>query len=606
MARSLTESKEVFVRKILGITSLVLLSSSFLSMGALAAPAASDAATNIITANTSQANTLPGRNNKKDEAQDPRKVAKTVAQERLKKEMSKISWTQQTHISKVIVTGNKSVSTEAINTVIEPYLKGGVTRKEAQEITDEVENLYIDDGYFLPVAHLHIEGTTLKIAVVEGKIREVLVILDDEKRDQKVLENQRFLDFIKKIELADPLKTRDLERYLILINKIHGYTAEYELEPLDVIQSNNVADLAMRVSTRKGTASISVDNYSTSSLGTNQINFSGHAFNPISNDSLILNAGTTNKPDRMRLITGGYLKRLNSYGTSANVFGSYMQSNPNKSISGSKYNISSVLKGEIEQYLVLNNDYSVKLEVATEGRSVTNYALNGIKVNDYKYTLGSVGGKIKITDPLDVENWFYPYYNWTLGKVRVGSALSSNSDSRFNFFVLDWSRNQPLPANFSLFLKASYQATNKNLPLEHAYSINTGKTARGYTTGIVSGDQGITGIVELRYSHDYESEEAQKFIKTIQPFVFYDITRFIKHNTPAKANTPAKTVHPGQTAFDKSTLPATGLGARLFLSHGFYSEGAVEFPLVRHININGVNTRNKTIYRFTISKEFNW
>lgn len=590
------------MKKILNISTLALLTSSFIAGQALAVVASERATTSAIVAQHRHKHTTKNPE-LASELHRVRDAAQRLASQRIKKELSRISWTQNKAISKVIVVGNKSISTEDIRELIDPYLKDGVTRKEAKAITDDVESYYIEEGYFLPVAHAEIIGSTLKVTVVEGKIRDVLVVLEDEKRDQKVLSNQRFVALVDKIEKASPIKTRDLERYLLLINKIHGYSADYELEPIDNPTGNNIADLVMKIGTRKGTANLSADNAGAPELGRYQIGLGGQAYNPISNDSMILNLGTTDRPNRFKLATAGYLKRLNSYGTSASIFGSYMENDPYRT-PGSKDSISTIVKGELEHYAVLNNDYSVKVELGAEGRNMRNYA-GATKLSDYRYTMGSFGGKIKIVDPLDVENWFYPYYNWTFNRVnyRADSAIQpADFDRNFRFFILDWYRNQPLPKNFSLFLKASYQTTNNLLPIEHRYAINTGRTGRGYNPGLVSANSGITGIAELRYTKEFESDKVKKLLETAQIFGFYDVTHFRGHNRDVN-----RTQHPGAGLyFNKSTLPAAGAGLRLFLSHGFYGEGAAEYPMQRTIRINGETRRNKPVYRFIFNKEFNW
>lgn len=589
------------MKKILTISTLALLTSSFIAGQALAAPDAARTTTSTIIAQQRAKDSLRNKKHPAESSVSVETAARKLAGKRIKKELSKISWTEHKKIGKVIVVGNKSISTDDLKEIIEPYLKDGVTRKEAQAITDEIEDYYIEEGYFLPVAHLEIKGSTLKITVVEGVIRDVLVVLEDEKRDQKVLSNKRFLELVEKIEKANPLKTRDLERYLLLINKIHGYSADYELEPFDDPVGNNIADLIMTVGTQKGTANFSVDNAGTHDLGREQINFSGQAFNPIANDSLIFSLGTTNRPNRFRLATAGYLKRLNSYGTSANIFGSYMENDPFKT-PGSKYSRSTIIKGELEHYAVLNNDCSIKLELTADGRHMRNYAQT-LKLSDYQYVMGTFGGKIKIVDPLEVENWFYPYYNWTLNRVnyRADSLQPRDFDRNFNFFIIDWYRNQPLPKNFSFFLKASYQTTNRLLPTEHRYAINTGHTGRGYNPGLISADQGVTGVAELRYTKEFEGDKIKKLLEIAQIFGFYDVTHFINHNKDEN-----RRQHPGAIFFNRSTLPAAGAGVRLFLSHGFYGEGTAEYPLQRNIAINGETRRNKPVYRLVFNKEFNW
>jgi len=587
------------MKKLITISTILLLSSSFLAGAALADRVHDEnriASHNIY----SKIGSIKGTRYERPQiGAKERRLAKY-----LKKDISQHSWMAHEKISKIDVSGNKGVSTDKIKAIAAPFLSHGVTAKELKLLTDAIEDRYHKDGYFLPVAHAKIDGSTLKISVIEGKIKDVFVMLEDEKRDKKILTNQRFLDYIQKIETASPLKTKDLERYLLLINKIHGYTGDYELEPISSIKGNAVADLVMIVETKRGTANVSVDNAGTSSLGTHQLTFASQFFNPIANDSLVLNGGTSEKPKRFKMITGGYLKRLNSYGTAGSLFASYMEDDP-YSTSGSKDSKSTVLRARLDQYLILNNDYSAEIEVGAEKRDMEYYQTTGsttTKTMDYKYIMGSANGKIKIVDPTDTENWFYPSYNWALKKVSYSPSSSSdrNFDKDFNYFIIDWQRNQSLPKDFSLFLKASYQYTNKKLPLEHIYSVGTAHTGRGYKTGLVSSDKGAAGSAELRYTKDFEQKKVKKFLETAQPFAFYDVTHFIKHNKSDDRH------HTGAIRFDKSTLPAAGAGLRLHFPYGFYGEGTAAYPFLKHITVNGTRQKNKPIYRFLFSKDLSW
>ena len=88
------------------------------------------------------------------------------------------------------------------------------------------------------------------------------------------------------------------------------------------------------------------------------------------------------------------MKRLTPYGTSLSISASFSTNDPYPT-PGSTDSKSNSIKGRFDQYLVINNDYSAKLELGVDQRNVTYYAGN-LKARDYKYPLGSVGGKIKI------------------------------------------------------------------------------------------------------------------------------------------------------------------------------------------------------------------
>jgi hemolysin activation/secretion protein len=306
------------MKRFVKISSILLLSSSFVVGEALAVVNLKTTSGAVVSSDRHNRSSIAKEiiserhRKKKEEGRDASKY--------LKKKLSKISCAQHKRISRIEIRGNKSIDSKEIRALVSSYLKGGITKEELNLISDKIEKHYRDEGYYLPIAHAKIKDSKLKINVVEGKIKNVIVVLDNEKRDKKILSNQRFLDLISQIEKATPIKTRDLERYLLLINKIHGYSVDYELEPLASVKDNEVANLVMAVKeTQKGLASISVDNAGTSDLGKHQFTLASQIFNPIANDSLIINAGTSDKPKRFKMITAGYLKRLNSYGTSASI-----------------------------------------------------------------------------------------------------------------------------------------------------------------------------------------------------------------------------------------------------------------------------------------------
>ncbi|NRA73169.1 MAG: ShlB/FhaC/HecB family hemolysin secretion/activation protein [Rickettsiales bacterium] len=578
---------------------LVLFGNIFTVKSAIAIENAADAR-NSVAAHHNQKRTFIDKQIISELHRRKQSEQKPVPEHSSRKE-SKVSWQQHNKISKIIISGNKAIKTGKIRSVIKPYLKKKIGENEARQIVEDIEKYYHKEGYALPVAYVEVVEPELRVKIIEGKLRTVVIGLVDDKRDKKILKNKLFLKLVEKIEKANPLKTKDLQRYLLLINKIHGYNTEYEIEQLGEIESNKVADLLMHVSTERGQASVSVNNHGTSDLGKHQFEAFSQFYNVLSNDSVMVSAGTSDKPSRFQLITLGYLKRLNTYGTSASIFFSHLKDDPNLAES-SKDNKTNIVKGRLDQYAVLNNNRSVKLELAAERRDTEHYSGTS-KTRGYDYVMGSLGGKIKIVDPLNVENWFFPYFNWTLNRVSYDKDSTDriDFDKSFNYFIIDWYRDQPLPNNFSLFLKASYQYTGKLLPSEHRYSINTSNTARGYKTGLVSADQGISGKVELRYSKEFEKPKIKKFLNLGQFFGFFDITHFINHNT-----TSARKEHRDIIYFNKSTLPALGVGVRLFFPYGFYAESTVEFPTVRSIKVNGDKNNNSSIFRFLISKEFSW
>ena len=162
-------------------------------------------------------------------------------------------------------------------------------------------------------------------------------MLGNKKRDKKALSNQPFLELIGKFEKDSPIKIKDFEKYLLFINKIYGYNVDYKFEPIKDIKNNEGVNLVMTVQAQKAKRhrDYFVRQSGTSDLGGNQFAFATKFFNTIANDSLTINAGTSNKPKRFKMITGGYSKQLNSYGTSEGVLASYYD---DEAMNGMGYN----------------------------------------------------------------------------------------------------------------------------------------------------------------------------------------------------------------------------------------------------------------------------
>ena len=68
----------------------------------------------------------------------------------------------------VEVTGNKSVSTEEITSVIKPFLKNTITEPERHIIKEAIQNIYTNKGYPAPAVSIDSVGFSVKVNVTEN------------------------------------------------------------------------------------------------------------------------------------------------------------------------------------------------------------------------------------------------------------------------------------------------------------------------------------------------------------------------------------------------------------------------------------------------------
>ena len=91
---------------------------------------------------------------------------------------------------------------------------------------------------------------------------------------------------------------------MLLINKIHGYEAEYEIVPLATPEGSEVADIEIKIQCNKGKADISIDNNGLKETGKYEFMANAQGYNVFSNDSLIFNAGLPINPRSSRSLAG--------------------------------------------------------------------------------------------------------------------------------------------------------------------------------------------------------------------------------------------------------------------------------------------------------------
>jgi len=491
-------------------------------------------------------------------------------------------------LNSIVMKGNDSFDKAMFWAVFDEYLGKTVTGKDAVSIMKKVTRIYTDNGYLLPVVKVeYVAPGSFKVNVIEGKIRNVDLVVSKDYEDE-VVNNDLLQKYIDKILESAPAKTKDIQRYLLLINKIPGYSASYELKSIESGErkQGEVADLVLEIERAKLDLTFDIDDYGARDLGMYQFSAFSHLYNPTKhNDSLIAGYTTSNHPQKLKVMTAGYLKRLNSYGTSASVLWSYALDDGFSN--GAKDDKNRSIKGQLSQYLVLNNKNSVRMDVGLNSQNVKQYQPGNL-LDSYNYLQGFVGGKIKHKDFLQGENWLDPYAYFTLGRAHLNRSSSAITDfpQTFQSFKVSYFRDQPLPKDFSIFTQLIWQGSENNLPPEQQFFVDGRTIGRGYQPGVMSSNQGINADIELRYTKDVE----KKYLNQIQFFGYYDISSFSKL----------------QLQTSKSVLNSAGGGFRLFMPYDVRAEFEIDFPSARQLTVGGLTQRMPTRYQFLVGKSFRW
>ena len=414
-------------------------------------------------------------------------------------------------------------------------------------------------------------------------IKDVDVRTD--KADESVSSNPRLREYIKKI-LEKPLTKKEFERYVLLIMEIPGFEVQDELKG---------SVLMLNIKRQKATLGFAINNLGTKDLGKEQGSITAVANQPFfSDDKLAIDVGTSTRPKALKLATASYSKILNTLGTSFSVVGSTLKSNPSRRASLIAPNsTNNLMKAYFGQQLLLNNTAAIVVDLGVENRNIKTYTVSPgtapTFTSNYKYTEGFIGAKMRYKDSYKGENLLFPTYHKTFddAKIKTATAPDNNFDKNFQYFTLDYIRDQELPIkNTTLFVNALWHTTNDKLPSEKQFFSEVQSIGRGYTTGLINSDKGVNGTLELRYTHHFGKDDANR----CQVYGFYNAAHFTQ---------PRDTV-------SKKTLQSAGVGGRMYFAPGMTADVEVAQPFSKHITVAGTTTKNKTNAIVTLNKTFSW
>jgi hemolysin activation/secretion protein len=428
------------------------------------------------------------------------------------------------------------------------------------------------------------EDQGIKTSEFAGKIRILNVELAvDDKDAEFVRKNSQIKTFIEKIKNPQGVTDKQLQWYVGLINDTPGLKANYYLQNF---RKGHSANLVLSIKRQKASILLSAYTKGNDILGKYGFDALTQISNPIGwNDSIILDVATTEKPKRLLVLSAGYLKQLNTMGTSVSAMVSNVNYNSYQGqLKDSRY---TKYSANLSQYLSMSKTGSLKANVGVERYDVVSRTeVQGGKDLRYSHNMMYVGAKLKHRDKSNANNTVGVTYHTSLGKVKVKEGLQPYGfDQKFDFIELFARRDQPLGRDFSAVAQFNWFYSSKILPSSLQFVVGTPTAGRGYKSGIISSNRGASGSVELRYTHKANEESALNFV---QPYGFVDVTNIARTNKP----------------INKNTLYSAGGGLRLYYRYDIRLEVEVGQPLTRNLVIGGSPVSTKTNVGVRLSKEF--
>ena len=471
-----------------------------------------------------------------------------------------------------------------------------ISLADVYTIANQLTLKYRNDGYVLTqvvVPPQEISGGTPTLRVVEGYVQNITIQKED---PNAPLDMANIESYASQIAKGGPLNARDLERELLIINDLPGVNARSILSPST---TPGAADMAIIVSHDPFDGLLSLDNYGSRYLGPVQIGAAG-TLNSILGQNEAITAQLVMAPQswyELGYASAGYSQPVGKYGTKIHFNTSVTDTDPGYDlkqfeVEGRSYLINvgathPFIRSRSENlYGRLNFDWRrVKSENNIE--ETRRDRISALRLGARYEFIDTLIGAAANTVDMEVSKGL-----GILGASDEGDANMTRAfgDPQATKLEVEIQRLQRVTDSVNIMLAGRGQLASNALLSSEEFSVGGINSGRGYDPSEVTGDQGISGKVELQWNDPYSFESS--FMESYQLFGFYDVGRVWNDDATTASQ-------------KRDSVASVGAGVRFDLPYEVDAGFAVAFPLTRPVQTQGGDghERDPKFY-FNLSKKF--
>lgn len=422
-------------------------------------------------------------------------------------------------LASVDVEGATAYTSAELATHYQQLIGNTITVADVFAIATAIENRYRSAGYVTTraiVPEQQIENGKVRIVVVEGFIDQIRYSGDIGPARAQVDALLKSLQDVKPVNIAA------IERRLLLANDLQGVQVRGTLEPSTT--QRGASTLIVEAERKSADLGLTVDNRNSPYNGRNEalLNASWNSFGPNA-DTLSLGAKSAFPYRRDYMWQLGYQGHFGGDGFAAGATALLANSRPEEALapldpdsqvySGAINASYPVLRSRLENLKIDGSFEYTNLDTDIAGEKYSRDRLRVLRLGvtyDRTDDSGINAARAAISQGLDI-----------FGASQHDSEFLSRPAGRSDFTKLNvqLARVQMLPADFSIALSASGQWTSQSLLASEQIGLGGPDFGRAYDTSEISGDKGVDGVAELRYTPAL----AQDWIRSAQFFAYYDI-----------------------------------------------------------------------------------
>ena len=476
-------------------------------------------------------------------------------------------------LKEVSIEGATVFKAEELATTYSDLVGQKISLLDAQAIARKITDMYHKAGYVLSqavVPQQEVKNGVLKIRVVEGFVGGFLIQGDLTPGERKQLSS-----YAENITRMKPVRTQDLERYLLLMNDLPGSTVKGLLRPSPT--QFGAAELVLTATKKAYSGELSVDNRGSKYIGPWQ-----ESATVVANslfgvyDRTQLRVSTANPNKELTSFELQHDEELDDDGTKLSLLASNTHTQPGDALTSAE------IVGNSELYeLKVSHPFLRSRQENLNGRVLFDWhdsdtnVFKHLDFNQDRLRVGRLGGTYNIVDgwrgnnlvDLQVSKGFDIFNASSVKDIYRTNPLGESDFTKFN---LDVSRLQQLPNNFSIFAAASGQYSLDPLFIAEQFSLGGTGFGGAYDPAELLGDQGLAGKLELRYN----GLVGDPYFNSYQLFTYYDIGRVWLRDVPSSSN-------------DKKSLASVGGGIRTSFTESLSSSLEVGLPLTKAASNQG-------------------
>jgi hemolysin activation/secretion protein len=421
------------------------------------------------------------------------------------------------------VEGAQALRIDDLRDLWTKYIGSTVTVATLFDIVNGITRRYAEAGYALSLAVLpeqRITDGVVTVRVIEGYVDDVIFtgdVLESLWGTNTAGRNQYLDRFAKGIKESRPLKTRDLERYLLLINDLPGVIARATFAASATTPGASTATIEVARKPVNGQGGY--NNHMVPSLGRSRVGLVAALNGQFDGgDRLRAEAWRGTVGDSYVYVSTDYSQMVGGDGFRIGVLAAYSNSRPvDGLLADLNYVGRQVSLGFRAEYPIIRSRQMNLFAGGTfDYSNAQSLLLNTPFSEDRTRTLGinttydiadATGAvsliRVGLAQGLNILN--ATQNTDPLRSRAKGSAVFTNLEVRIM-------RDQPLFDGFSVFTQAMAQVAMA-APLLSASECSYGGRwfGRAYYSGTLSGDDCIMGNVELRWTRGFEDFAVQLY-----------------------------------------------------------------------------------------------